>query len=127
MPHPATRLACRALIRFGSVPALAPVLTVAFGLGATFCSLAQSPGSDTASSSVASQPSPLTLPQALALAMASNPELAVQARELQAAQGPVVQAGARPNPELVTLLEDTRRATRTTAVQINQPLELGNT
>ena len=124
MPHPATRLALCALIRFGSAPA--PALALALGLGVTSSSLAQSPTGDTAPSSVASNPAPLTLAHALSLAMVSNPELAVQARELQAAHGPVVQAGARPNPELVTLLEDTRRATRTTTFQINQPLELGN-
>ena len=69
---------------------------------------------------------PLTLPQALALAMSSNAELAVLSREVEAAEGPVLQSAARPNPELSFLLEDTRRSTRTTTVQVNQPLELGN-
>ena len=69
---------------------------------------------------------PLTLPQALALAMSSNAELAVLSREVEAAEGPVLQGAARPNPELSFLLEDTRRSTRTTTVQVNQALELGN-
>ena len=69
---------------------------------------------------------PLTLPQALALAMSSNAELAVLSREVEASEGPVLQGAARPNPELSFLLEDTRRSTRTTTVQVNQALELGN-
>lgn len=69
---------------------------------------------------------PLTLPQALARAMSSNAELAVLSREVEAAEGPVLQGAARPNPELSFLLEDTRRSTRTTTVQVNQALELGN-
>ncbi len=68
---------------------------------------------------------PLTLQRAIEMAMASNAELSVARRELEAADGPVMQGGARPNPELSFLLEDTQRATRTTTLQINQPIELG--
>lgn len=67
----------------------------------------------------------LTLEHALAQAMASNAELSAARRELEAAEGPVLQGGARPNPELSFLLEDTQRATRTTTWQVNQPIELG--
>jgi cobalt-zinc-cadmium efflux system outer membrane protein len=67
----------------------------------------------------------LTLQAAVAMAMASNAELSAARRELEAAEGPVLQAGARPNPELSFLLEDTQPATRTTTLQINQPIELG--
>ena len=67
----------------------------------------------------------LTLPRALALAMSVSPELAVAQRELEASEGQVLQGGARPNPEVSLLLEDTQRATRTTTVQINQAIELG--
>ena len=59
------------------------------------------------------------------MALASNAELSAARRELEAAEGPVLQGGARPNPELSFLLEDTQRATRTTTLQINQPIELG--
>ncbi|MEP7298951.1 MAG: TolC family protein [Burkholderiales bacterium] len=68
---------------------------------------------------------PLTLQRAIEMAMASNAELSAARRELQAADGPVMQGGTRPNPELSFLLEDTQRATRTTTLQINQPIELG--
>ena len=67
----------------------------------------------------------LTLQSAIAMSMASNAELSAARRELEATEGPVLQGGARPNPELSFLLEDTRRATRTTTLQINQPIELG--
>ena len=67
----------------------------------------------------------LTLQAAIAMALASNAELSAARRELEAAEGPVLQGGARPNPELSFLLEDTQRATRTTTLQINQPIELG--
>ena len=71
------------------------------------------------------EPSVLTLRAAEDLALRSNADLAVALRELQATEGAVMQSAARPNPELAFLLEDTRRATRTTTLQLNQPIELG--
>lgn len=67
----------------------------------------------------------LTLEAARKMALGANPELAAAQRELEAIAATVVQAQARPNPELETLVEDTRSATRTTTLQLNQPLELG--
>lgn len=67
----------------------------------------------------------LTLEQALAIAMANHPALRAKEAELGSVAALVRQAGAWPNPELATLVEDTRRATRTTTVQLNQPVELG--
>ena len=71
------------------------------------------------------EPAVLTLPVAEGLAMRANAELAVATREFEATEGGVIQGGARPNPELAFLLEDTRRETRTTTLQLNQPIELG--
>lgn len=51
----------------------------------------------------------ITLAEARALAQAHNPELAAARLELQALQAAELQAGARPNPELGVLLEDTQR------------------
>jgi len=67
----------------------------------------------------------MTLAEALRLALTHNPELASARLELQAMEGAEQQAGARPNPELGLLVEDTRSATRTTTVQWSQPIELG--
>lgn len=67
----------------------------------------------------------ITLAEAQTLALAHNPELAHARLELQALQGAEAQAGVRPNPELAVLLEDTRSATRTSTVQLAQPIELG--
>ncbi len=68
---------------------------------------------------------PLTLPEALRLALAGNPQLAAARRELEASEGAVLQSRARPNPELAYSQEDTRRDTRSITVQLNQTLELG--
>ncbi|OGB24869.1 MAG: cobalt-zinc-cadmium resistance protein [Burkholderiales bacterium RIFCSPLOWO2_02_FULL_57_36] len=68
---------------------------------------------------------PLSLPAALALAMRANPEIAVAAREVDALDGNVLQAGVIPNPSISASVDDTRQATRTTTVQINVPIELG--
>lgn len=68
---------------------------------------------------------PLTLKAALELALGANPELSAAERELEALEATIVQARVRPNPEISTLIEDTRRATRTTTLQLNQPIELG--
>ena len=68
---------------------------------------------------------PLTLKAALELALSANPELSAAVRELEAVEAMIVQAQVRPNPEISALIEDTRRATRTTTLQLNQPIELG--
>lgn len=67
----------------------------------------------------------LTLTQAVRLALTHNPGLASARLELQAMEAAEMQAGARPNPELGVLVEDTRSRTRTTTLQWSQPIELG--
>jgi cobalt-zinc-cadmium efflux system outer membrane protein len=67
---------------------------------------------------------PLTLPAALALAEGGNATLSAARHELAARAAPCSRR-ALPNPELQTVLEDTRRATRSTTVQLNQLIELG--
>jgi cobalt-zinc-cadmium efflux system outer membrane protein len=67
----------------------------------------------------------LCLADAVELALTRHPELASARHALEAAQGATEQSGALPNPDLSSSLEDTRSATRTTAVQLSQKLELG--
>jgi outer membrane protein, heavy metal efflux system len=67
----------------------------------------------------------LTLQHAITLALSANAELAAATRELEAGDAAVMQGRARPNPELSLLLEDTRSATRTTTLQLSQPIETG--
>ncbi|MDQ3261851.1 MAG: TolC family protein [Pseudomonadota bacterium] len=83
-----------------------------------------SPSADKARG-VVEEPSVMTLRAAENLALTSNADLGVAARELEATEGAVIQGAARPNPGLAFLLEDTRKATRTTTLQLNQPIELG--
>lgn len=68
---------------------------------------------------------PLTLKAALELAFGANPELSAAGRELEALEATIIQAQVRRNPEIATSIDDTRRATRTTTLQVNQPIELG--
>lgn len=68
---------------------------------------------------------PLTLDAALELALRASPRLAVAAREREALDAALVQARARPNPDISVFIEDTRSATRVTTLQLNQPIELG--
>lgn len=82
-------------------------------------------GAAVAQAQTAAPAASLTLSQALRLALAQNPELAIARLELQAMEGAEIQAGARPNPQLGLLVEDTRSATRTTTVQLSQAIELG--
>lgn len=70
------------------------------------------------------QPS-LSLAQALELATLNSPSVAAAAKEIDAADGALQQAGLRRNPELNTLIEDFRARTRTTTTTIGLPLELG--
>lgn len=71
------------------------------------------------------EPAPLTLQAAVAAALANHPELRAANREVEALEAARQQAGVWPNPTLGVEVEDTRRATRATTVQISQPLELG--
>lgn len=67
----------------------------------------------------------LTLPSVLELAFRANPGLAAASREVDAADGAIRQAGIIPNPEFAATIEDRNKETRTTTLQINQPIELG--
>ncbi|WP_296945792.1 TolC family protein [uncultured Massilia sp.] len=75
--------------------------------------------------SVSTSPPALTLERAVAMAMAANPSLRAATRAVGIADGAVLQAGARPNPELSVSTEGTERRTRTETAQLSQVLELG--
>lgn len=68
----------------------------------------------------------LRLQDALGLALAANPDIAVAMRERAAIEGVRVQAALRPNPSVAATVEDTRQSTRQTTLQLSQPLELGD-
>jgi cobalt-zinc-cadmium efflux system outer membrane protein len=67
----------------------------------------------------------LTLEVALRLALNANRDLSAARHELQAVEATVLQADMLPNPSLGLEVEDTRRDTRETTIQISQPIELG--
>lgn len=68
---------------------------------------------------------PLSLQSAVELALGANPEASAASLEVDALDGAILQAQARPNPEISALMEDTRSASRITTLQINQAIELG--
>lgn len=67
---------------------------------------------------------PIDLPTAIGLAL-SQPSVRAAAHEVSASEAGLEQAGRLPNPELSYLREGQQTGTRTTTVQINQPIELG--
>lgn len=69
-------------------------------------------------------PSSIDLPTAIRLAL-DQPAVRAAAHEVSASKATVDQAGRLPNPELEYLREGQQAGTRTTTVQINQPIELG--
>lgn len=75
--------------------------------------------------------SPLTLRQALALALKHNPELSAYSHELRASEAAILQAGALPNPVLDVTGENLNNARlrndgdRAATIQIGQLIELG--
>lgn len=75
--------------------------------------------------SVAAGTAPLTLAQAVETALRLSPQLRAAGLEVEATEGAVMQAGARPNPTLGFQQEDTRPGTRVTTFEISQPIELG--
>lgn len=69
--------------------------------------------------------SPLTLDRAIAHALRFNPDLAAATNEVAATEAATDQAATRLNPEIAMSIEDLKKETRTTTIQINQALELG--
>ena len=67
----------------------------------------------------------VTLQTALAQAVERNPSLRAAQQAVAASEGAMIQSRARPNPELAFSQEDTRRATRSSSLQWNQPIEVG--
>jgi len=109
---------------------LLPLSLVAFSLPAIAQTATVLPGSTYATTSataarVGEPAGALTLQAALALAMASNPDLSAAQNELQAVEATVLQANALPNPSLELSVEDRRRETRESTIQLSQPFELG--
>lgn len=100
-----------------SNPSLAQVVDVKFGSAYE--------SSDIGALRTVEPAAPITLKAALELAFRASPELSVARRELDAIEATIIQARLHPNPEIATSIEDTRRATRSTTVQLNQPIELG--
>lgn len=68
--------------------------------------------------------SSIDLPTAIRLAL-EQPAVRAAAHEVSASEATVDQAGRLPNPELEYLREGQQAGTRTTTIQINQPIELG--
>lgn len=67
----------------------------------------------------------LSLDAALTTALAHHPDLRASLLEREASEGATQQASAWQNPELSSLVEDNRQATRTTTIQLSQPIEWG--
>ena len=67
----------------------------------------------------------VTLQTALAQAMERNPGLRAAQQAVAASEGAMIQSQARPNPEVAFSQEDTRRTTRSSSLQWNQPIEVG--
>lgn len=105
---------------------------IPLGLAAAFCSPLSSaqpvfstPVTSTAGVSMREPPSPLTLEDALRLALARNYSLSAAKNQAAASEGGVTQARIIPNPQLEVLVEDTQKSTQTTTGVLNIPIELG--
>lgn len=101
------------------------LVTATLYSSATFAQVSPSNSDGQAVHKAAPVAQPLTLSEAIRLALQFSPQIVANQQELAASEGAVIQAGARPNPEVQALLEDTRRDSRTTTVQLSQPIELG--
>lgn len=71
------------------------------------------------------EPAPLSLAVALQLALSASADLSAARQEVSAVDASVVQAGIRPNPDVSASIEDLRKQTRTSTLQLNQLIELG--
>lgn len=99
------------------------LLAQAFPAAAQLPALSTPPGATQQYTEATS--SPLTLEQAVAKALATNPTLRAAALDVAIADGVRRQAGLLPNPEVSFVREGTQRGTRTQTVQLSQLIELG--
>ena len=97
--------------------AVALVSALAFGCAAAAAATALPPVTRT-------DVSPIDLPTAIRLAL-EQPRLRAAGHEVAASLAAVDQAGRYPNPTLEYLREGKQAGTRTTTIQLNQPIELG--
>ncbi|MET0267121.1 MAG: TolC family protein [Duganella sp.] len=107
-------------IVLGAAVLLAQLLTMTAPAGAQ-----NKPYSAAAAPSGAAVAAPLTLEQAITMALATSPELRSAAQSVAIAEGATLQAGALPNPEFSFLREGMQKASRTQTYQLSQALELG--
>ena len=110
----------------GLLPLTVAVFSVVSGVTSAQSGLPNFGPSNAAAYTPAIEPAAaLTLAAAIRLALANNPDIAIARREYAATEGAVIQGQTRPNPELSFMQEDTRSAIRTSALQINLPIEMG--
>jgi len=97
-------------------------------VSASFLACGSAVGQDTVPApGIAASPStPLTLPEAIRQALERHPELRAARHGVAADEAALDQADRLPNPELAYLREGQQAGARTTTVQINQPIELGD-
>ena len=101
-------------------------LTIACAFSANAATDSSTPESVAATAASASPANiSTTLASAWDKALSANPGLRAAQFGAAATEGAILQAKARPNPELSFTQEDTRSSTRTSTVQINQVIELG--
>jgi cobalt-zinc-cadmium efflux system outer membrane protein len=80
----------------------------------------------TSAQTIDTSTAPLSLEQAIAMALSTSPELRAAAQSVDIAEGARIQAGVRPNPELSLLREGMSTSSgRTDTYQLSQPVELG--
>jgi len=110
----------------GLLPLIIAVFSIVSGGASAQSELPNFGSSNAAAYAPAIEPAAaLTLAAAIRLALVNNPDIALARREYAATEGALIQGQARPNPELSFMQEDTRSATRTSALQINLPIEMG--
>jgi cobalt-zinc-cadmium efflux system outer membrane protein len=68
---------------------------------------------------------PLSLDQAMRLALENNPSLTAARREVGATEGQMLQGSLRPNPEFTYQADDARKASRTSTYELGVPIEIG--
>ena len=69
---------------------------------------------------------PLTMEAAIRLALEVNPTIATARREIEATEAQVLQGSLRPNPGFSYTVENTGRISRSSAAQVELPIERGD-
>lgn len=123
---PDTVRVCRHLVAAGMVCVMLPAMA-AMAQSSSAAPMREEVSETSSESRVFQEPAgPLTMEAAIRLAMESNPTIAAARREIEASDAQILQGSLRPNPGFSYTAENAGKISRSSAAQVELPIERGD-